>query len=193
MLRFQELQAAADEADHGGKRFNTLRNEVAAALEARDLPGADAAASRLLEEYPNDPRALIIAAKLWYSAGATDRAAEAVVRALQAAPNDWEALYLRGLMLSRGGRYAEALPPLERSLQSNPSFAATHAALGNTLFGMGDAEGAAAAYRAAIDLEPENSAHHLNLAIAYSQLGQTSLEEASMATYRRLLAARQQQ
>ena len=193
MLRFRELQAAADEADHGDKRFNTLHNEVAAALEARDLPGADAAASRLLEEYPNDPRALIIAAKLWYSTGATDRAAEAVVRALQAAPDDWEALYLRGLMLSRDGRYAEALPPLERSLQSNPSFAATHASLGNTLFGMGDAEGAAAAYRAAVDLEPENSAHHLNLAIAYEQLGQTSLEEASMATYRRLLAARQQQ
>ena len=52
---------------------------------------------------------------------------------------------------------------------------------------LGENQQAADEYRAAINLDPEQATHYLNLAIAYQKLGETELEAEAMENYRRLL------
>ena len=105
-------------------------------------------------------------------------------------PDRWDALYYRGVLLHRLGRLEEARDTLQRALEMSPLFEEGYTALGNVLMALDDAEGAADACRAAVRLDRQSAANHLNLATAYGKLGLTDLEAEAMAEYRRLVERR---
>jgi tetratricopeptide (TPR) repeat protein len=55
------------------------------------------------------------------------------------------------------------------------------------LVALGETRQAVEEYLVAINFDPEQPAHYLNLAIAYQKLGETELEAEAMENYRRLL------
>src|SRR4051794_37562973 len=58
------------------------------------------------------------------------------------------------------------------SLRLDPSQPDTQISLGIALWGSGDRDGAAKAFQKAVELEPGSARAHLNVAVAYRDLGQ---------------------
>ena len=187
MTRFSELQQRfnADEAHH--KQLKTARNELAAAIAARDGAAVERAVQEMLSLAPEDPDVLVAVAKVWISTGRESAAFDACAAASQIAPEHWEANYLYGLLLTSRGRPQDALEPLRRSLAGNPLFVLTHVVTGNSLMLLGEPDAAADSYLAAIDLEADNPGYWLNLATAYGELGRTDLQRRAGAEYQRLM------
>ncbi|MFW6198516.1 MAG: tetratricopeptide repeat protein [Acidobacteriota bacterium] len=193
MTRFEELRQAANRAEADEKQVKTLRNALADALNRGDASEVQGILDELLAAAPDDPEVLVAAAKVRFSLADGQGAAAAVDAALEADPRHWEALYLRGLLLSRARAWAAARNALERSLQGNPTFPDTHALLGNVLAAMDRLDEAVEAYRTAIELEPRDPGHYLNLATVHGRLGQEELEAEAMARYRSLLQLRSEE
>jgi tetratricopeptide (TPR) repeat protein len=189
MQRFSELQQELNASEAYDKQLKATRNELAAALRARDGAAATAAVDVLLGLAPEDPDVLVTAAKVWISGGREAAAFDALEAASQIAPDNWEANYLYGLLLGRRERFADALGPLRRSLAANPLFAETHVVVGNVLMELGAPADAIASYLAAIDLEADNPGYWLNLATAYGELGRVDRQRQANAEYQRLLEA----
>jgi len=102
---------------------------------------------------------------------------------------DYVPLWIRwGQALSRRGRYAEARDALEKALKLDPEHALAQRTLGQTLLGLDDLEGALAALRSAVALEPRDRSVHVALARAYSRLGVHGEAESASRTARRLKA-----
>ena len=193
--RFQELAQLQDnlEAEETDIKQATDRDQFLfryAATEA--LPSEslqefrDAVAELLLAE-PNNPGVLTLSARGALVAGEIERGLEDISRALEIAPDQWESLYVNGILLYQAGRHEEARLSLQQALQANPLSSLVHGGLGNVFVALGETRQAVDEYRAAINLDPEQAAHYLNLAIAYQKLGETELEAEAMENYRRLL------
>ena len=146
----------------------------------------DAVAELLLAE-PNNPGVLTLSARGALVAGEIERGLEDIARALELAPDQWESLYVNGMLLYQAARHEEARLSLQKALQANPLSSLVHGGLGNVFVALGETRQAVEEYRAAINLDPEQPAYYLNLAIAYQKLGETELEAEAMENYRRLL------
>ena len=79
---------------------------------------------------------------------------EAATRALELAPRDALTLDTIGVVMTRAGAHAEALEPFRRAVAADPEKPAYQYNLGASLQFVGDFEGAEAAYRRAIELDP---------------------------------------
>ncbi len=187
LARFTQMQQRSNEAAGAEKRLTTEKDAVTAALESGDLGRAALRLEELIATYPDDPDLLTVAAKFRSASGDRTGALGALGRALEVDPRHWEALQLLGLLLHQAGRQQEAREALERCLLLKPLSINNYAVLGNVLTALNEPAAAADAYRTAATLDPDNLAHHLNLATAYSRLGLTQLEEQAMADYHRLL------
>jgi tetratricopeptide (TPR) repeat protein len=187
MARFGQLQQEFNAAEAADKQVKTARNALAAALRANDGTGALRAVDELLALAPEDPDALVSAAKVWLSSGQGQSAFDALEAASQLDPGHWEANYLYGLLLTRAERPDMALDPLRRSIGTNPLFPETHIVLGNAFLALGDAAAAVQSYLAAIELESDNPGTWLNLAVAYRILQRPDLEQRAQDEYQRLI------
>ena len=195
--RFQELARVRDnlEAEETDvKQANDreqflLRYAATEALPSDDLhlqEFRDAVAELLLAE-PDNPGALTLSARAALVTGEIERGLADITRALEITPDQWESLYVSGMLLYHAGRHEEARRSFQRALQANPLSSLVHGGLGNVFVALGENQQAADEYRAAINLDPEQATHYLNLAIAYQKLGETELEAEAMENYRRLL------
>ena len=79
--------------------------------------------------------------------------------------------YVLGLIAKAQGRPAAALPAFARAAQADPQDAATQILLGQTRLQQGDAAGAVANFKAALDLEPYSATAAYNLSVALSRTG----------------------
>ncbi len=184
--RFQELSRARVDLEERAWRLAQLK-DTAAALATSDLDAVRQAARQLAVEVPDDPDVLIMVAQVELRFGDLSAARAATDRTLALRPDHFEALVLRGILLHRAGSHDAALEALQTLRNINPLYAPAHAAIGNVLLALSETAAAVPAYQAAIELDPDNPAHYLNLATAYGRLGRTGLETEALQHYQRLL------
>lgn len=98
------------------------------------------------------------------------QAAEIALHALSLPQTDAAALDTIGVALTRAGRYADALEPLRRAATEDPTVAAYQYNYATVLQFNGDLAAAAAAYRRALQLDPEHSAAWLGLSALIDHL-----------------------
>ncbi len=189
-LRFQELQRADEDAEFAEKRLGILKSDASKALGRNDIAAYRAAMSELMEVVPDDPDVRILSVRGSLTAGELETGLADVEALLLERPDRWDALYYRGILLQRLGRLEEARTSLEKVLEMSPLFEEGYSALGNLLMALDDADAAVEAYRAAVRLDRESPANHLNLATAYGRLGLAELEAEAMAEYRRIMEKR---
>jgi len=188
--RFMELNREEETAEEEGKRLGILMTDASKALERNDLATFRAAMAPLLERAPDDIQVRMLSIQGFVASGEYEAGLEATGRVLAEYPDRWDALFFQAVILRRSGRLEEARETLERVLQMNPLLEEGYSALGNILMALDEGEQAVEAYRAAVRLDREDPANHLNLATAYGRLGLTEEEAEAMAEYRRLLQDR---
>jgi arylsulfatase A-like enzyme/Tfp pilus assembly protein PilF len=119
-----------------------------------DLTTAGARYSRILEIDAGDVAALTKLGVIRVRTGRPDQAIQLFRQAIEREPKNADALlYLAGALAS-GGRPAEALPYFERALDAGPPTTMALNGLGLTRLAVGDAPGAAAAFRQSLRLDP---------------------------------------
>jgi len=123
------------------------------ALLKEDLATAEARYSRILEIDAGDVAAMTKLGVVRMRSGRTDQAIQLFRRAIEREPANVDALlYLAGALAS-GGRPGDALPYFERALQAGPPSTMALNGLGRTRLAVGDAAGAAAAFRQSLRLD----------------------------------------
>jgi predicted TPR repeat methyltransferase len=121
-----------------------------------------------------------------HKAGRLDEAGALYARVLEAAPDHPDALHLSGLVAHQKGNHREAAGLIRRALAVNPS-PRYHNNLATVLLALGDFNGAAAACRMALSLNPQHVEAHFNLGNALEKSGGN---ETAAAHYRAVLQLR---
>jgi len=154
-------------------------------LDRRHL-SAEEPLRRAVELGQSDPRTLLyLGATLWENAQPTE-AEEVLRRAVAASGRHRLALQQLGRLLSWSGRYEEAAEILrEAALRGRPD-PGLALDLATALEGAGRLDDALAAYRRAIELDPENGRARYGRAQVLAELGREKEAEAEMARYREL-------
>lgn len=131
------------------------------AVAAEDFPQSvrDLAARRIrsVEEGPDDPWANGDLATMLHAHDQLAAAADLYERAEKLSRGEFRWSYLRGVALQEAGRHTEAAAPLRRALEKRP-YAPAAIRLGESLAAAGNPEDAAAALRAAAQLEGSGAA-----------------------------------
>jgi tetratricopeptide (TPR) repeat protein len=121
-----------------------------------DLPGALDLIHRALEKNPNYGAAYSQLAKLYYSTGEIDKAAEAITRALQLAPFQPDFLYVQGKIDEKLGKQDEALASFKQAALIDPTESDAYFEIGVIYQQKNDPVRAKAAYEKAIQLSPDD-------------------------------------
>jgi len=139
---------------------------VAMALETVGLyEQALKAAEEALETSPDDAQSLAVKGIVLHRLERQEEAASALRRALEIRP-DWpDVLGALGSVCQAGIRSAEAVTALERAVELAPGMASLWSTLGAARRDMRDPEGAEAAYKEALRLQPANGGVALSLAL----------------------------
>lgn len=111
-----------------------------------------------------DTEQILAAAFAHHQAGRLDAAEHGYKTVLKINPDHADALHLSGLICFQGGAFAEAERLIERALKKDGSNGLYLGNLGRIRKAMGDDPGAAAAYRAALAVLPEDAALWSDLA-----------------------------
>jgi Tfp pilus assembly protein PilF len=134
---------------------------IFASTHARALASAGRAREALVrlraavKQWPGDWSLYHELAVLARELGEADEARRAEDAALALRPGEPSALNGRGLLLADAGRHDEAARAFEHATRQDPTNAVYFANLGNARRALGDLDGAAAAYRTALDRAPD--------------------------------------
>lgn len=133
-------------------------NLALALIDGRDFAEAEAALAPALRQRPTDPRLLATAARC--RAGADDHAAAIALfeQSLAARADHVPTIHGLALSLRATAQPARAAARLQQCLRLAPNQFECHLLLGHCRQDLGEADEAAAAYRAAIALDPTNRA-----------------------------------
>lgn len=155
---------AAGRADEAVPRFQELALEVPSAerqvgfAHALAAAGRGAEATATIEQArmiaPNDPELLLAAAWSDRRARRFDAARQAAEAYTSIRPDDPEGWRLRGAIANSRQEPAVAEPLLRKAIALDPTVPAAHLELAYTLSSLGRYRDAAAALRAALDLDP---------------------------------------
>lgn len=148
----------------------TLR-AIQATLERGDVAAAVGQAEAALADGLKHPMLFNLAAERLESEGRYEEALALLERGQALAPADLGLRQALGLCLFRLQRYAGALPHFDALIAAEPDFAPAHAARGAALDALGDFGAAEAAYRRALELQPENLLAIAGLASLASRAG----------------------
>jgi tetratricopeptide (TPR) repeat protein len=125
---------------------------------------------RALEFGPDNPEAIAKLGRVLRTVGKSAEALPYFQRYHELVPGDFEGLAQIGATLSDLGRYEEAEPLLRRALEGLDD-AVTHYNLALLLATTGRLDEAVAAYRKALERDPQNSNARVNLAAALARRG----------------------
>lgn len=140
---------------------------------------------RALEFDPDNPEAVAKLGRVLRTVGKSAEALPYFQRYHELVPGDVEGLAQIGATLSDLGRYGEAEPLLRRALEGLDD-AVTHYNLGLLLATTGRLDEAVAAYRKALERDPQNSNARVNLAAALARRGNVA---EAIAELERVVAA----
>jgi len=129
---------------------------------AGEFDAAIAAASEALRLSPEDPRALEQLASVFADMGDAARLEPVAARLLARYPDREDSRYYQAVALLLRGRGAEAVDPARRVLAINPRHARAQNLLGAACAESGQRECAAAAFDAAIRLNPREPSSYVN-------------------------------
>jgi tetratricopeptide (TPR) repeat protein len=118
------------------------------------------------------------------------RSLEFAERGLAERPNDPELLWLQGAALFNQGRYDEAIGPLQRAAAGDSNNAEYQRTLGRAAEQVDRPDVAAAAYRRATHLEPEDAESWFQLAAAEARQGRFDQAEQALGRFQALGAMR---
>ncbi len=121
-----------------------------------DLQGAMDLIHEALEKNPNYGAAYSQLAKLYYSTGEIDKAAEAIKQALELTPYQPDFLYVRGKIEEKQGKLDEALASFQQAALINPKESDAYYEMGIIYQQKNDLTQAKAAYEKAIQISPED-------------------------------------
>jgi tetratricopeptide (TPR) repeat protein len=110
-------------------------------------------------------------AELALKDGDLDGAEREVAAAVEADPSSRRAYGFRGVVRQRRGELEEAADDFNRALKDEPYAPATHAALAQTYYLLGNYEAAANEYRAAVALNGDRGVYYLGLGRALEGTG----------------------
>lgn len=188
--RLEEAEASLRRALELQPRYPRAWNALGVVLDEGGRPGeAEAAFRKSLQMAPRDPKA-------WYNLGnllaSGDRRAEALAsydRALSLHPEYREALLARASVLIRLDRYREAVECLGRANRLAPGDLHTHLLQGQAEFARFDYAAAAAAYRRALEIDPDHAQARGNLELCRAEVCDWEERGESFAGLRELVAA----
>jgi protein O-GlcNAc transferase len=140
-------------------------------------PGSETAAAEKPLSRSQESRRNVEAANELVRRGQLDEAERLYRLALEAEPGSMEAVAGLGRVAVRQGRYSEAVPLLERATKLPSQIIPAFQALGDAYAATGDLDRAAAAYRQAVAMAPENLESRLSLARSLTDIGEYSEAE----------------
>lgn len=189
-LRALGQDAEAAEAEVSAVRATAFEPEmiaIARAMQANDLPPAEAALRRRLAANPFDVAAIRLMAELAARIGRTRDSETLLRRALELAPGFAAARANLASMLYRQNRFAEAVAELERVLESGAANPAERNLLAVALGRIGDYDEALRLYEELTPAFPD----HPKLWMSYGHILKTvGRQDDCIAAYRRALAVK---
>lgn len=148
------FKIGATARDPGTDRARIL--SIQEALTGGDIPGAVAMAETALAQGLEHPIVFNLAASRLEHEGRFEEALALLQRGHERAPQDIGLRQALGLVLHRLERYRLALSHFDAVIGAQPSAAPAHATRGATLEAIGEIIAAEAAYRRAVELQPDN-------------------------------------
>jgi tetratricopeptide (TPR) repeat protein len=162
-----------------------MADAIRASLE-RDYPRAEEKYQEILRQDENNIYVLAHLADAQFAEGHLDECEKNVNRALALDKDDPASLYLLGILRYRQEKLDEGLDALSRSAQLNTTNPSTQFYLGCVLADKGMRPAAETAFRKALQLEPDYSDAHFNLALVYAT-GKPPSPELARWHYKRAL------
>lgn len=156
LARFEEASKAdrsssenKTQAEHLVKQANdlALRNQFAPALDLL---------RQAISKDPQSGAAYSQLAKIYFSQGQVEKAAEAVDHALQIRPYSPDFLYVKGKILGQEGKLDEALSAFRETALVNPRESDAYYEMGILYQKRGDPKSALAALKKAVELSPDD-------------------------------------
>jgi tetratricopeptide (TPR) repeat protein len=166
-------KAAAEFESASQKERSTKENEAQAmhlvqqadeAALKNDFVGALGLLQQALAKDPNSGAAYSMTAKLYYSAGDLGKASDAIGMALERGPHQPDFLYVQGKILEKQGKTDEALASFEQTTLINPKESDAYFEMGVIYQARNDRARAAAAYKRAVELAPDDADYRRALA-----------------------------
>ncbi len=183
--RFQALSAGTDAADWDDKRIGTTLNEAQQAASQNRLDEAIGVLDQLLNERPDEFRALILKGKVLFSMGKRSEAALAMASAARLAPGLLEPHYLEGVFRLTLEELPAAEKALRRALAIDDREALAHQMLGVALLKSGRAQEAIPYFERALELDADNPELRLAWAEALASLGRDAESAVQLEAYRK--------
>ena len=121
-----------------------------------DFAGSLAVLQQAIAMDATYPAAYSQLAKLYYSAGETDKASDAIGQALGRAPYHPEYLYVRGKILEKQGKMDDALAAFQQTVLVNPKESDAYFEMGRIYQQRGERAKAQAAYSKAVEISPDD-------------------------------------
>lgn len=143
------------------------------------LAAAESEAGGALEKVPNEPRYLLLAARIQQFKGHQVQALELLRRAAQLAPRWAEPYYCMAVSYYFDRRYDDARRALDESLQRSPNSSRSLFLFAVTLINQGKNREAEAYLRRAVAIQPDNARYRVHLGAA--QLRDDRTNEAQEA------------
>ena len=164
LAAFEKASQNDRAAGEGEKQARHLVQDANDRALKNDFSGALDLLQQALEKNPHSGAAYSQLAKLYYSAGDIDRAADAASKALAIAPYEPDFLYVQGTILERQGKLAEALASFTQTTLVNPKESDAYFEIGAIYEHLHDRPRAIAAYKKAVALSPDDPDYRRALA-----------------------------
>lgn len=153
-----------------------------------DLKAAEYAFTRVTEAQPDYPDGWLNAGRALIQEGEIDRAKEFVAKALQLHPELGRTWFFKAMAEKADGDYDGALASLKKVAAQYPRDRVVQNQIGRILFLKRDYQGAIAALRQALDVDPEDVSAHYNLMLAYRGAGNLEAAGQEEKLFRRFKA-----
>jgi len=159
----------------------------ASSLQNNNLPQAEAALTKFLENRPDDPKACVALGLTW--AAQTDKLEQArqqMQRCLTSNPNNYEAAYQLGLSYKALGDTTKAIEYFEETVRISPNYAAALRDLGTAYLQNGAEAKARPVLEKAVAIIPDDAETHFQLSRLYNIIGERELAKKHLEIFQKL-------
>ncbi len=139
--------------------------------QAGRLQEAEAIYQSILQEQPQNPRALHLLGVIAHQVGKNEIAVDLIEKAISINPDYVDAHYNLGVTLQELGRHDGAIAHYKQVLTIKPNYAEAHNNMGGALKELGRLDDAITRYEHALAIKPNYAEAHYNLGVALQEQG----------------------